>query len=376
MPVINVNLDQRRYPIVIGLDVLHRLGQKLTGLVRGGRLFVFYDAQVFALHSQRLKRQMKRHRWDAVEMVIPVGERSKSTAVLNKIYAFLFDERISHSDFILACGGGVTTDLVGYAAATALRGIRWGIVSTTLLGMVDAAIGGKTGINHPRGKNLIGAFWRPSFVFCDTSFLKTLAPRQLVAGLGEVVKYGGLVGNEMLDLIDSYLSCQELYDERLLTKLIRLSVSYKAKVVAKDERESGLRMLLNLGHTFAHAIENGAGYGRLLHGEAVILGLLAAVELSCLLKPQRVKRLSDYRRIIEQMVCLIPQRKIGYEKALAAMQLDKKRAETVQRFILLEKPGRPFIAGDVSAKLVDESLKKTLMVYKSNGGKHAPNPGR
>jgi len=375
MSIINVNLGQRTYPIVVGHDLLSQLEKYLRRHVAEGRLFVFYDAQVYALHSQRLKSQLKRHKYHTVEMVIPVGEKSKSTSVLNKIYTFLFNEKISRSDFILACGGGVTSDLVGFAAATAMRGIRWGIVSTTLLGMVDAAIGGKTGINHPCGKNLIGAFWQPSFVFCDIGFLNTLPPRHLLAGLGEVVKYGGLVGAKMLRIIDEYLSGNDFYDERVLRKLVYLSASYKADVVTKDERESGPRMILNLGHTFAHAIENAVGYGKLLHGEAVILGLLAAVELSCLLKPKRAEHLSDYRRIIEQVVGFIPHRKISFEKAMAAMQLDKKRVGAKQRFVLLEMPGQPSIAGSVSAKLVAASLKKTLMIYESEGGKHASNLG-
>ncbi len=376
MPIINVNLNQRRYPIIVGPGVLHRLGRKLNGLIREERLFVFYDAQVYALHGKRIQTQLKQLKGNVQEMVVPIGERAKSATVLNKIYAFLLDEKISRSDFILACGGGVTTDLIGYAAATTLRGIRWGIVSTTLLGMADAAIGGKTGINHPQGKNLVGSFWQPSFVLCDTSFLKTLPARQLIAGLGEVVKYGGLSGDKMLAMVEKYLEHDDLYNERLLSKLIHLSASYKAGIVAKDERESNLRMLLNLGHTFAHSIENAAGYGRLLHGEAVILGLLAAVELSCRLKPRRAKHLADYSRIINQMVRLIPYRKINCDKTLTAMQLDKKRAGTAHRFVILDKPGRAFIARDVSPRLIKSSLENMLKVYKIEGGMDAPNLSR
>jgi 3-dehydroquinate synthase len=373
VPVINVNLGQRKYPIVIGSDVLSQLRKHLAKLVDGGRLFVFYDAHVYALHRQRIQTQLKGLKGNIQEMVVPIGERAKSAAVLSKIYAFLFDEKISRSDFILACGGGVTSDLIGYAAATTLRGIRWGIVSTTLVGMADAAIGGKTGINHPQGKNLIGAFWQPSFVLCDSSFLKTLPARHLIAGLGEVVKYGGLSGGRMLSVIEKFLAQDDLYHEKLLSKLIYLSASYKADIVTKDERESGLRMLLNLGHTFAHAVENAAGYGKVLHGEAVILGLLVAVQLSCQLKPRRAKHLADYSRIINQMVHLIPYRKISCEKALTAMQLDKKRTGTAHRFVLLDKPGRAFIACDVSPRLIKSSLENMLNVYKIEGGMDAPN---
>ena len=376
MPVVNVNLGQRKYPIVIGTNVLSQLGKLLIGQLGKSRLFVFYDAQVYALHSRLIKLNLKGVKCSVVEMVVPVGERSKSAAVLSRIYTFLLSERIGRSDFILACGGGVTTDLIGYVAATTLRGIRWGIVSTTLLGMVDAAIGGKTGINHPYGKNLIGAFWQPSFVLCDTSFLKTLPPRQLIAGLGEVIKYGGLVGKKIIQPIEKYLSQDDLYNEKLLSRLIHFSADYKADIVTKDERESDLRMLLNLGHTFAHAFENAAGYGKLLHGEAVILGLKAAVDLSCRLKPRSAKHLADYSRIIEQMIALIPYRKITQTKTLAAMQLDKKRVGRAPRLVLLERPGRPFIITDVNPRLVSLSLENTLKIYKSEGGNYAPNLSR
>ncbi|MFQ6008321.1 MAG: 3-dehydroquinate synthase, partial [Candidatus Zixiibacteriota bacterium] len=352
-----------------------QLGKHVRQPVGGERLFVFYDAQVFALYGRYVTAQLKRFGIDAVEMIVPRGERVKSAAVLNKVYEFLLSEKVSRTDFILACGGGVTSDLVGYAAATTLRGIRWGIVSTTLIGMVDAAIGGKTGINHAKGKNLIGAFWQPSFVFCDTSLLRTLPSRELIAGLGEVIKYGGLIGPKVIEVLDIYLIDTDLYNDRLLNKLVYFCASYKADVVAKDERESGLRVFLNLGHTFAHAIENAVGYGRLLHGEAVVLGLMAAVELSCVLNPQRSKNLSNYRRIIELIMHFIPYRKIDPDEVLRAMHLDKKRAGVMQRFILLEKPGRPIIVDKVSKKSVLTSMEKVLTVYRSVGGKYAANFG-
>ncbi len=376
MHVVRVNLGQRTYPIKIGSDILSQLGRHVKRHVGEGRIFVFYDAQVFALYGRYITAQLKRFGIDAVEMIIPRGERAKSATVLNKIYDFLLSEKVSRSDFILACGGGVTSDLVGYAAATTLRGMQWGIVATTLIGMVDAAVGGKTGINHAKGKNLIGAFWQPSFVFCDTRLLRTLPSRELIAGLGEVIKYGGLIGPKVIDGLDEYLIGPDLYNERLLSKLIYFCASYKADVVAKDERESGLRLFLNLGHTFAHAIENAVGYGRLLHGEAVTLGLMAAVELSCVLNPQRGKHLLDYGRIIELMTHFIPYRRISLERILTAMQLDKKRAGAKQQFILLERPGRPFVGCNVSVKMVRASIEKMLIMYKSVGGKYAANLGR
>jgi 3-dehydroquinate synthase len=355
--------------------VLHRLEPLLHKQVSQERLFVFYDARFYALHGRRVQSQLRRFRRRTVEMVIPSGEKSKSAAVLNKLYAFLLNEKISRTDFILACGGGMTSDLAGYAAATTLRGIRWGIVSTTLLGMVDAAIGGKTGINHAVGKNLIGAFWQPSFVVCDTNFLATLPRREFIAGLGEMVKYGGLIGPRMLRLLERYLSGPDLLDSRLLPQLVFHAVSYKARIVADDEREAGRRMFLNLGHTFAHAIEHAVGYGQLLHGEAVMLGLHMATELSCLLQPSRRRRLEDYQRIIERLMRLIPYRNLTPPKIKEAMQLDKKRAGLRQRFVLLDRPGRPVITERVSTKPVTASIKKTLDVYQAIGGTNAAYSG-
>ena len=371
MPEIIVKLESGRYPIVVGSGIVRRLAPLGERSVDGGRLFVFYDAQFYALHGRRLQSQLKRIDRRASEMVIPSGEKSKSASVLNRIYSFLLAQKISRSDFILALGGGVTSDLVGYAAATTLRGIRWGVVPTTLLGMVDAGIGGKTGINHRAGKNLVGAFWQPQFVFCDTDFLGTLTVRHLVAGLGEIVKYAGLMGERMLAPLESYLAEGDLYQDRRLARLVSLSAACKAGIVARDGRDRSERMLLNLGHTFGHAIENSLGYGRLLHGEAVLLGLWAAVELSCLTKPARRDSLSGYRDLIEGLMPCVPRRKINVDRLLEAITIDKKRSRRGHNYVLLERPGRPFISDVVQPNNVREAVRAMLSVYAVTGGVNA-----
>lgn len=371
MPEIIVKLKSGRYPIVVGSGIARWLPPLVERNVEGGRLFVFYDAQFYALHGRRLHSQLKRVDRRATEMVIPSGEKSKSASVLNRIYSFLLDEKVSRSDFIIAVGGGVTSDLVGYAAATTLRGIRWGVVPTTLLGMVDAGIGGKTGINHRAGKNLIGAFWQPRFVFCDTDFLGTLAVRHLVAGLGEIVKYAGLMGERMLTPLESYLARGDLYHGRRLARLVSLSAACKADIVARDEREQSERMLLNLGHTFGHAIESSLGYGRLLHGEAVLLGLWGAVELSCLTKPARRDSLSGYRDLIEGLMQCVPKRKIDADRLLEAITIDKKRSRRGLNYVLLERPGRPFISAAVRPSIVKEAVRAMLRMYAVTGGANA-----
>ncbi|MEE8578135.1 MAG: 3-dehydroquinate synthase family protein, partial [candidate division Zixibacteria bacterium] len=270
MPTVKVELGKRSYPIIIGDRLEEKLQSLLRKAVGKGKLFVFFDAQFHALHGDKLEKQIRSACGNIEILLLPRGERGKSASTVGKIHDFLLSEKISRSDLILACGGGITTDLAGYAAATVLRGVRWAALSTTLLGMVDAAIGGKTGVNHRLGKNLIGAIWQPEFVLCDLYYLNTLPKRQILAGLGEVVKYGALVGEPMIADLERLLKSGDMLDKKVLPRLVLKSAQYKAQLVAEDERDSGKRMFLNLGHTFGHAIEHSLGYGRLLHGEAVL----------------------------------------------------------------------------------------------------------
>ncbi|MFQ5498046.1 MAG: 3-dehydroquinate synthase [Candidatus Zixiibacteriota bacterium] len=363
MPTIRVKLGSRSYPIVVGSAIEARLGQLVKRALRSNRLFVCYDAGFYALHGDHVQSILKPTVTSIFELVIPGEERSKSPATLQKIYQFLLDHRIARSDFILACGGGVLSDLSGFAAATILRGIQWAVVPTTLLGMVDAAIGGKTGINHRTGKNLVGAFWQPSFVLCDCHWLQTLPARQLVSGLGEVLKYAGLVGSPAMEQLQRYLSFNDMYHLPGLVRLVGLSARYKASIVTRDEREGRLRMLLNLGHTIGHGIEHATGYGRLLHGESVILGLHTAIVLSSRLNPARTRRLAEYRRLAEQCMTLLPKRKIGQEKIMNAIKLDKKRSSSGNTFILLDAPGKPLIVDSISMNQVRKALAETLSTY-------------
>lgn len=368
MSQLSVNVSSGRYPIAVVSKKPEQLRKLLAKACDGNRLFVFYDAQFYALHAESLRKHLKAPGRRLIEMVLPSGEKIKSQATLEKVYSFLLSERISRDDFMLAVGGGVTSDLIGYAAATTLRGIRWGVVPTTLLGMVDAAIGGKTGINHKYGKNLIGAFWHPGFVFVDTWWTNTLDARQMTAGMGEVIKYAGLIGVPMMELTKRSMRSR---CRTLLTKLVRHSIAYKAEVVSKDERERNVRMFLNLGHTIGHAIENAAGYGRLLHGEAVILGLWSAVEMSCDLKPTRRRLLDQYQNTIESLVPDLPRISLEADQIAEAMNIDKKRQAGRIRFVLLERPGKPFIADKVPGRTIRSVIERTLTMYDRLGGMDA-----
>ncbi len=363
MARIDLKLKDRSYPIIISKKSVVQLIQLLKKEVKKNRLFVFYDANFYALHGKRLSKELA-GKFDYNEIILPSGEIIKSEKELSKIYSYLLSENISRTDFILAVGGGVTTDIVGYAAATTLRGVRWGAVPTTLLGMVDASIGGKTGINHKAGKNLIGAFWQPSFVFANIMYLQTLPHRQIIAGFGEIVKYAGLIGNNMFDTAVAFLKKDNLFDESALYRMVILSAEYKAKIVKADERESGKRMLLNFGHTVGHAIEKSLGYGKLLHGEAVLLGLIAANKLSVNLKYASSKTLDKYIELIVEALSYVLYLKIDTGSILKAMQNDKKRIDSKQKFILLKSIGKPIITDRVAQKELEESIEQMLYLYK------------
>ncbi|MCH9024238.1 MAG: 3-dehydroquinate synthase [candidate division Zixibacteria bacterium] len=367
MPQINIKLKAGSYPVVIGNRIDNKFLSLLKTNAQNRRVFVFFDARFYALHGKKIESLLKSKKYRIKTFVIPSGEKSKSASALKKIYDFLLHNKISRDDFILACGGGVTTDLVGYAAATTLRGIRWGAVSTTLLGMVDAAIGGKTGINHESGKNLIGAFWQPSFVICNTEHLQTLPEREMIAGLGEVIKYGGLIGNDLIDEIEKFLRKGDLYDTKALEKLINVSVRYKGSIVAQDEREENIRMFLNLGHTFGHAIEKTLGYGKLLHGEAIIIGLLAAVILSRKVNRTSTKVLAGYESLLKKCLRFLRYFPLKPAEIFKNMQIDKKRSGQELRFVLLKRPGKPFIASGLRPKLIIDSVKECLALYKAEG---------
>jgi len=368
---IRVKLKDRSYSVLVGIGLITEVAHLVKRVSSERRVFVIFDAQVYALYGQRLTADLRGQGLRPIELVVEGHERSKSLGALDRVHSFLLENGISRDDFILACGGGVISDLAGFAAATVLRGVRWGIVSSTLLGMVDASVGGKTGINHRRGKNLIGAFWQPSFVVCDTDLLQTLPERHLLSGLGEVLKTAGLAGERAMGTVRRYLERGDLFDREELSRLIAISARYKADIVSRDEREGRLRMMLNLGHTFGHGIENALGHGRLLHGEAVTLGLLAAVELSCLLKPARRERLRTIVKLAEVLAAHMPRRKINLDAVMNAMRFDKKRHGSTNRFVILNSPGKPLIVEGVSNRLVRASLEKMDEQYRQIGRRNA-----
>lgn len=365
---IRVKLKDRSYSVSVGTGLTTEVAQLVKRASSEGRVFVIYDARIYALYGKRMTTGFQRRGLRPINLSVEGHERSKSLSTLDRVQSFLIENGVSRDDFILAYGGGVVTDLAGFAASTVLRGVRWGIVSSTLLGMVDASVGGKTAINHQLGKNLIGTFWQPTFVVCDIDLLQTLPERHLLSGLGEVLKTAGLAGERAIGAVRRYLERGDLFERKELSRLVAICARYKADIVSRDEREGRLRMVLNLGHTFGHGIENALGHGRLLHGEAVTLGLLAAVELSCLLKPARRERLRTITRLVEVLVAQMPRRRIDLDTVMDAMRFDKKRHGTTNRFVILDGPGKPLIVEGVSKRLVRASLEKMDEQYRQIGG--------
>jgi 3-dehydroquinate synthase len=354
------------YPVCIG----RRLDQTLIAAVRrstdGGRVFAVFDATFYALHGRYMERTLARASRHVVTSVIPSGEKSKSVETVNRLHDLFLSEGVTRDDLILACGGGVTSDLVGYAAATILRGVSWGICATTLLSMVDASIGGKTGVNHPRGKNLIGAFWQPSFVISDLDWLATLDDRQMSNGMGEIIKTAGLLGGGLLKEVGLLVRSEGKLEatSKSLYRAVATAIRYKARIVSRDERDRGARQWLNYGHTFAHAVEQSLGYRRLAHGEAVILGILGALDLAYRTNIADRRAMATYHETVRLAAHRLPWVSLHAEGISAAMATDKKRGATGLRFVLLKRPGQPILISDVAPSLVRKSIETMIEQYR------------
>lgn len=369
--VIRVKVKPRGYPVHVGYQILEDLPRLITKLGGSPRLFVVFDSNVAKLHGDIVRNYLRKVSRSFKEIIVPAGERSKSTKQLARLHQWLLESGVSRSDLLVAVGGGVISDLAGYAAATVLRGIRWGVISTSLLGMVDASIGGKTGINHSIGKNLIGAFWQPSFVLADTCFLHSLPQRHTSSGMGEVIKYAGLIGGNMIPKVSRLLQPGATQQPQKLSPFVAQSARIKAGVVEKDTQESGHRMILNLGHTFGHGIEASLGYKKLFHGEAVVLGIGAAIELSLLTGVARISTMAAYRELVHRYIVDLPKVKLSSRSVVANMRLDKKRKGDNLRFVLLKSPGNPIIVDGCKTSQVRDATARMLDVYHSTGGADA-----
>jgi len=352
MPVtrtINVELGERAYPIFIGSGLLGG-GFDLREHVRGSDCLVVTNTVVGPLYRDQLAAGLKGLEVAVVEL--PDGEAYKTLATMTTILDALVEARAGRDTTVIALGGGVVGDIAGFAAATYMRGVDFIQVPTTLLAQVDSSVGGKTGVNHPRGKNLVGAFHQPRCVLIDTDTLATLPERELSAGLAEVIKYGAIVDPGFLAWLEANMELLRARDREALAHAIGRSCELKADVVADDEREAGRRAILNFGHTFGHAIERCQGYGAWLHGEAVAAGMIMAARLSGL-PAVDVDRLGD---LLRRAGLPVEPPAIPAEDMLAAMGHDKKVTGRQLRFILLDALGSARVTSDYDAERLDDIL--------------------
>jgi len=353
MRCLAVDLAGRPYDIHIGPGLLDRLGE-FVGALRPSRLLVVTDARVGPLYAARAQAALQRAAPVSV-VELAGGETGKDMRAVKAVLDALLAAGADRASVVIALGGGVIGDIAGFAAAIYMRGIRFVQVPTTLLAQVDSSVGGKTGVNHPRGKNLIGAFHQPQAVVADTDTLRTLPSRELSAGLAEVLKHGLLADEEYFAQVTRDLPRLLACEERPLAQAIVRSCEIKAAIVERDEKESGERALLNLGHTFGHAIEALTGYGRWLHGEAVGCGMCLAADLS-----QRLGLIarSDVEAVEEAVAAAgLPTRIEGLSRAaaLASMRGDKKAEAGEIRFIVLERIGRA-VQRSVPSQALDATL--------------------
>ncbi len=349
--------DRRGYPILIGSGLLSDARAWADRLPKGPLLAVTNET-VGPLYLPRLRAALGPRA--LAECVLPDGEQHKTLGTLARVFDALAAARVNRDGAVLALGGGVVGDMAGYAAASWQRGVAYAQLPTTLLAQVDSSVGGKTAVNHASGKNLIGAFHQPCVVVADTDALATLPDRELRAGLAEVVKYGLIRDLQFLAWLEGAMPKLLARDPEALTHAIRRSCEVKAEIVGRDEREHGERALLNLGHTFGHAIETAAGYGEWLHGEAVAIGMVMAAETSERLGWIGAADVARVRAVLASAGLSVAAPRIGVERALELMKMDKKVLGGRVRLVLLKRLGEAVVTGDYDERALLGTLQSQV----------------
>ncbi|HEY8355257.1 MAG TPA: 3-dehydroquinate synthase [Methylophilaceae bacterium] len=358
MQTLEVSLGDRSYPIHIGNGLLTNADLLLPHLKRKQAAIVT-NTTVAPLYLETLSRALQDAGVSVIPIILPDGEAYKNGETLNRIYDALLQNRCERTTTLIALGGGVIGDLTGFAAATYLRGVPFIQVPTTLLAQVDSSVGGKTGINHPLGKNMIGAFYQPQVVLADIDTLGTLPKKELAAGMAEVIKYGLIRDQDFFEWVELNIEKLNALDAEAMRYAIYCSCQNKAEVVAADERESGERALLNLGHTFGHAIENAMGYGVWLHGEAVAAGTMLAADLSCRLGWLSREDMERMRHLFIAAGLPVDAPDLGVERYLDLMGLDKKVSDGKIRLVLQQGIGNSVLTSDYDIELLKQTLATT-----------------
>ncbi|HAX74780.1 MAG TPA: 3-dehydroquinate synthase [Cyanobacteria bacterium UBA11372] len=363
--VINVNVPQQAYDIAIAPNNLEKLGEMMQSLKLGKKVLLVSNPAIFRHYGERAIASLNSAEYDVTTCILPAGEQYKTLTAIQKIYNTALENRLERSSTMVALGGGVIGDMTGFAAATWLRGINFIQVPTSLLAMVDAAIGGKTGVNHPKGKNLIGAFYQPKLVLIDPQVLNTLPPREFRAGMAEVIKYGVIWDAELFGELEASKRLDQFryISQELLQQILNKSCQAKADVVSKDEKESGLRAILNYGHTIGHAVESLTGYKLVNHGEAVAIGMVAAGQLAVHLSMWD-KTDAERQDALIKKAGLPTQLPAGLdiEAVIDTLQTDKKVKDGKVRFILPTRIGEVIVTDKVEGDLMREVLPKMQAV--------------
>jgi len=358
MKKIRVELAERSYNIYIGNGIFDEIGERLRRFDLSQKIALISNPTVLALYGSRALDSLHRAGFDVITVTVADGEEYKNLASLEGIYDELLRHRLDRSSALLALGGGVIGDITGFAASTYMRGISYIQIPTTLLAQVDSSVGGKTGVNHVLGKNMIGTFWQPRIVWIDTDTLRTLPQRELLAGLAEVIKYGVIWDDALFTFLEENRERILNLSPDALAHVIERSCEIKADVVSKDERESGLRAILNYGHTIGHAIETATEYTRYLHGEAVAIGMCLEARLSELLgvlAPEHSRRI---RALIDAygLPSVMPDT-VATDDIISLIQLDKKTVAGEVKFILPEKIGKVIAKKGIEEGVLRSSLR-------------------
>ena len=354
MNTLQVSLADRSYPIYIGEGLLSQ-ATLLTQHIKGNEVLVVSNTTIAPLYLQQVLDSLTDYRCESV--ILPDGEEFKNLDVLNQIFDTLLEKTFSRKVTLIALGGGVIGDMTGFAAACYQRGVPFIQIPTTLLSQVDSSVGGKTAVNHALGKNMIGAFYQPQCVIADTLTLNTLDDRQLSSGLAEVIKYGLINDPDFFEWLENNIAALRARDQGVLAEAIERSCQDKADLVAKDELEQGVRALLNLGHTFGHAIETGMGYGNFLHGEGVAIGMVMAADLSQRMgwiKKEDVERIK--RLLIAAGLPVKAPEEMSSKRFMSLMAVDKKVQDGHIRLVLLKSLSQAVISDDYSAEFLADTL--------------------
>lgn len=359
--VITVELPQQSYEIIIAPAGIGHVGDWMQSLQLGRKVLLVSNPTVFEHYGEPVMASLNRVGFQVAQCILPDGERYKTLESIQKIYDAALDHYLERSSTIVALGGGVIGDMSGFAAATWLRGIHFVQIPTSLLAMVDASIGGKTGVNHPKGKNLIGAFHQPRLVLLDPQVLKTLSAREFRAGMAEVIKYGVIRDAELFAQLEAAerLDEQQYVPDELLQMILTRSCQAKAEVVQADEKEAGLRAILNYGHTIGHAVESLTGYSSVNHGEAVAIGMVVAGELAVALGMWDQSAAERQRRLIEKtgLPTQLPAN-LDIEAIVATLQTDKKVKAGQVRFVLPKRIGHAILVDQVPASTLRQVLEQ------------------